>query len=668
MGNPDLLLATPITEQPISPKIPEPVSVVERDAEDLVGEVNTVVSELTTVAEGQLNQPSDEFTGEVQSLVDDAVTLTQDASIAITELKKAINPRAISKEHDSTGRTTLAIQLGSDKVKKDQLSNEIASASNTEAELQAEINSSWSTHHQLKGEVRERADSIPGKLLAVLHLPDKKLQQLDATIQEKEATRTAQMSENYRLQEQRANAEAQLEQVPNAKDLLQAYYEKVANTPLSNAEKRELLRPEALAQLSTPEYIQLWKRLNPYFLSHVTRQGFRDHNAMMYHSSGLQEYHNGFLGIMEDDALIRPPLALSELKSRDEEGVRQWLGDWVFQGDEEEALTRLNKLMNVHLASAPKYPDKTAVHFMAEVVGDDYYGGESGNEVFFIFPSDVIASQHAFAFNGWEKDLTKPQSERKWNDVFIWPENLENPGIQVDAGLVFLPQTTLVDPETGSKYASQIIVGEDGKQKRVLVEDQAVISNYVTYFREVTSNQEHEISQAVQAYKAEPNYYRKRDLEISVAELISERLAQIGVPSDSSFALARSMMQHMYSSSYGQVDDDQLSAAVRESNAHYKRAENPIPAKQYWETFFKQHPESSPKHVVFYDGNPTQAVDSFLRDNGIGQANTATTEGKLLGFDDHHVDDMDTDLRANNGKAELQAMAERIISEHYKQK
>src|SRR6185503_4609999 len=97
------------------------------------------------------------------------------------------------------------------------------------------------------------------------------------------------------------------------------------------------------------------------------------------------------------------------------------------------------------------YPDKIAVHFAAQMVADQFYGGERNNEVFFVYPSDFIASQHEYAFNGWEKDFTKPQSETKWNDVFVWPSNLENPGISVDAGLVFLPDHTPVDPETGSK-------------------------------------------------------------------------------------------------------------------------------------------------------------------------------------------------------------------------
>ena len=100
-------------------------------------------------------------------------------------------------------------------------------------------------------------------------------------------------------------------------------------------------------------------------------------------------------------------------------------------------------------------------------VGDNFYGGERGNEVFFVYPSDVLASQNDYSFNGWQKDFTKMQSEDKWNGVFVWPQDMNNPGISVDAGVVFLPGNIPVDPETGSKYASALKTVES-EEKRVM--------------------------------------------------------------------------------------------------------------------------------------------------------------------------------------------------------
>lgn len=354
----------------------------------------------------------------------------------IVNQKELIDPRSISKKNDQEGRDKLAAEIRESRILRGQLKDQV---SGRETELD------------------QRQESILFKLKQKLNIPDAK------TIE---------------LQKQILEAKTVQDQLPDSREMIKSYYEKVSETPLSNQEKRELLKPEVLASLSTEEYITLWKRLNPQFLSHVTRQGFRDHNAMMYHSAGLQEFHNGFLDVMKDGKELKPPLALDGLRDRDETTVKTLLSSWVLQAENEsEAETRFNNLLNFSFGSAPKYPDKTAVHFAAQVVADDYYGGEEDNEVFFTYPSDFLASQYNFAFNGWEKDFTKPQSEKKWNDVFIWPNSLKDPGISVDAGVVFLPEKVQVDPVTGSKYASEI-KNVDGKDRRVMVENTDLVNKF----------------------------------------------------------------------------------------------------------------------------------------------------------------------------------------------
>lgn len=135
--------------------------------------------------------------------------------------------------------------------------------------------------------------------------------------------------------------------------------------------------------MSTKEYTALWRRLNPYYLSHVTRQGFRDHNVMAYNSGGMQEFHNGFLSVIEDEKMLRPPLALTGLRTRDETAVKDYLSLVLQAEDESTAKDRLIILLNHSMSASPRYPDKTAVHFAPQIALNDYYGGETGNEVFF---------------------------------------------------------------------------------------------------------------------------------------------------------------------------------------------------------------------------------------------------------------------------------------------
>ncbi len=550
----------------------------------------------------------------------DAVVLQPETSIQQTK-KDLFDPRTVSKKNDQAGRDNLASELREKRQERDELHRDMDT---TQTELD------------------ERRSDLIVKLKTKLNIPDKKTQELEAT---------------------KLEQKAKDESLPDTRKMVEAYYEKVAETPLTNQEKRDLLKPEVLSQLSTDEYIALWKRLNPHFLTHVTRQGFRDHNAMFYHSGGMQEYHNGFVGVVQDEKMLRPPLALGGLKNRDETSVKMFLSEWALQADnEEEAKRRFDASIHWSLASAPTYPDKTAVHFATQLVANDYYGGEKDNEIMFVFPSDTLASQHDFTFNGWEKDFTRPQSETKWNDVFMWPNTLEDPGITIDAGVVFLPENTQVDPNTGSKYASEIRQ-IDGVEKRVMIENTGLKTKFIEWTGGLTL--ESPIVQIARNYYNERDYYKQQAMGEDLNRYALQELQKIGFSTDASSALVQDLTRDLiYWNPEGNTE--RFQNMIDNSGARFVRAENTIPAKEYWEKYFTEHPDLKPKHIIYYNGNPTNAIYRFQRENGVGRADTSKTEGQLLGFDDHHVVDVANDPRANQGHGELVAMGNRIIEEHYK--
>jgi len=576
--------------------------------------------------------------------------------------KELVGPRTISKKVDAEGRTETARAILEARASRKATSENIASREQKLQEIAKLTTSSYQQERKIEEELAQRLESLLVKLKSAVGIGDKQASILQREIDTVKSERDALYAQLFAVEEELRTLRKKQEEIPDPKQLIEAYYEKIATTPLSNEQKRRLLKPEVLASLTTEEYIALWRRLNPYFLAHVTRQGFRDHNAMIYHSAGLEEFHNGFLNIMQDDRLLRPSIALAGLKNRDKASVKKWLHDWVLQAeDENQARERLNNLLHFHLAGAPKYPDETAVHFAAQIVADGYYGGESGNEVFFIYPADVLASQYAFAFNGWEKDLTRPQSETKWNDVFVWPQSTENPGIPIDAGFVFLPASTPVDPQTGSKYASEVIV-IDGQEKRVMIEDSALVNAFVEWGRKLDKSSP--LIRLFTEYKEEEDYYRQESLRKECFATFVRELEGLGFKPDASEALASELISEMHVRDT--LDQEILEYIVRRAGANWKRAENPVPAKEYWESFFAKNPHLRPKHVVYYDGDPTTAVYEFLQQNNIGRADTSKTEGPLLGFDDNHVLDMENDPRANKGYDELVAIANEIIKEYYR--
>lgn len=534
-----------------------------------------------------------------------------------------------------------------------------------------QFDESYTEEQQAARDLALRREERLVKLKRKLHIGDKKVSELETQLEGVRSGRSTLGNQAEATAYQLEELKQRQAEIPDPKELLKAYYEKQETQPLTNPEKRELLVPEVLESLSTEEYIALWRRLNPYFLSHVTHQGFRDHNAMFYHSGGLQQFHEGFVSVLGDEKQLRPPLAINGLRTRDEVSVRAYLNRWVLEApNQQEAEDRFNKLLHFSLASAPHYPDKTAVHLATQLVADEFYGGERGNEIFFLFPSDIIASQYNFAFNGWEKDFTKPQSETKWNDVFVWPVTVDNPGIPVDTGFVFLPENTPVDPDTGSKYASEVRI-IDGKEQRVLVEDTNLVNTFQEWARNL--NDESPVAKALAEYKSVETHGEEdvqRRTRGVLSEVLTQELQKLSFSDDAVKAFVQKFNVNLIIRS---LDEKILVEDLREAGANWKRAENPVPSKDYWELYFTRHPDLKPKHLIYYNGGPTTAIYEFQQKNNIGRADTSETEGELLGFTDHHViinsetGDMvvKQDPRAIVGYKELVEMGNKIIAGHY---
>jgi hypothetical protein len=596
------------------------------------------------------------------------------------QLKQETNPRLISKKVDPQGRTELAGNILSIRSEKRLAKTDIQEHETKIGEYSQSKKDTWRTKEGKEQELEKRQEKRIVKLKNFLGLRDKKIAALRIAIELNSSARRKLFDDSQKAENELKSLQKNLSDMSNPGDLLSAYYEKISTEPIDHEQKSELLDPEALSQLSEEEYIALWKRLNPHFVSHVTRQGFRDHNAMVYHSGGMQEFSNGLVDMLGDGKLLRPPIAArGGLRSRDESSIREWLSGYVLEAEnEEEAKKKLAGFLHHTIATAPKYPDETAVHFANEIVSDSYYGGERNNEVFIVYPSDVIASQYCYAFNGAQKDFTKPQSEQKWNDVFVWPQTVENPGISIDAGIVFLPNETRVDSETGSKYASKVET-VNGEEKRVMMEDEKLISAFINWAESL--NDESPVIKALKEYNESKKdmWSRRQDNEKICFDVFRKEIIQLGFSEEAANDIIRSLFgsvngiyQFEYDGKIG-FGDSKKDAAInklRDASANWKRAENSITAKEYWENFFQKNPQVRPKHVEYYNGDPTAAIYMFQRKHNIGKADTSGIDGVLLGFEENHVppEVIDRDPRSNPGYEELVSTARRIIKDHYKTK
>jgi len=577
------------------------------------------------------------------------------------DIYDAIDPRSISKERDPEGRDVLAKQVWDSRRTAQELRSGEMSVTEKLQKISSDAPVITSAYSEARMDLMKREQKPAAKLRSLLKIPDRAKSILEQKVIDLDNALNDQLIEQTKLLKEQEGIEASLGELPNARELIDSYYEKVSSLPLTNEEKRELLTPESLENLSTDEFIALWRRLNPFFLSHVTRQGFRDHtgnDVMVSHDSGYREFDEGFTKVMNNGRTLLPPLGRIGLADLSDETVNEFVSRFFSDTTElspEDAKERFSRFLNFGLASAPKYADITATHFAAQIVSDAYYGGESGNEVMFVYPSDVLASQHPFAFNGREKTFTAPQSETKWNDVFVWTDP-NNPGVPVDSGIVFLPKSTNVDPETGSKYASES-TEIDGTTTRKLIKDDELESRFENWCGELGPD----ITNVVEDYKSERNYFDQQDKERIARDVIKEAIKELGFPEDVIHKLGSAVFSNLIR--WGKIDPEDISEILERTGASYKRPDNAIPAKEYWEEYFRKNPQVRPAHIHYYDGSPTTGVYNFLQENGIGSADTSKEYGSLLGFEDNHVLDMESDTRSNQGYDELLTKANRRINE-----
>lgn len=520
-------------------------------------------------------------------------------------------------------------------------------------------------------------------------------EKLDQRVNEIEEITTAIESIDRELIEARRH----LDSLPDPDRAIERFSDEMLRTPLSVEERKELMRPEVLSALSLEEYVQVWRRINPYFVSHVTRQGIRDHTAMIYHSAGMHAYHDGFESILRNGDELRPPRVVHDsLDPTCRDSIERFLtSKGVF---DEPTMTAAQELFDRHihetLASAPKYPDSGAIHFAAQTVLDDYYGGESNNEIFAIYPADLIASQYCFGFNGWSADFTRPQTEDKWNDVFVWDQERVQIAIPLDAGIVFLPRSTMVDPVTGSRYALSE-QEESGKTQYVPARHQDFDKRFAEWCEEIPK--EGELAQAIlklnslrvqKSIERDPHEFgilknQIEETEDSFKQVVRATLQQLQTPAD----IAEHMYENLLKLAEGMTYNNWLCDGVRSGEKRfcidefYRRsfdylrpASNPIPAMQYWESRFDREPEIRPRHIVYYDGTPREAVARFLTSNGISSRESARDTGNygqdspsqedlLLGFGANHVTDIENDPRANRGLEELTRIGHELIAERF---
>ena len=450
-----------------------------------------------------------------------------------------------------------------------------------------------------------------------------------------------------------------------AKTMLDNFYikqkEKWANSEYTKEDMTKYFSEEHLASLSLEDYPLLLKRFPCEMVAHVTRQGIRDHVGMIYHSAGEGAYVDGFMKMVEDGRL-RSPLGVYLVEGEKEQAIAKFLHLDKFKS-REESLEYLSTLTDVQQGEAGSYADKMAVHFATEEVADCYYGSEKGNEIFVAYPSAFIASQ--YYFNG---QLTK-RGGGYWNDQWVWAN--EEKGMDLNAGLVFIPEDAKVDKKTGSRYE----IDENRKPVKN--------SEYQTVFRRVVdsadfhhfANQVMEITGKLNQHWDEPNLLPKNRELLKKLEPFRQRLEQEFGITDKRLQHTILDYHHLFSLDIQKKNQDEgrgdpfdsidstISGALKNEGILFSEAKDTISSKEFWEAHFTKNATKKPSKIVYYKGaDPTRALWQWRETQGIGKK----SGDKDVGFVQRNIDR--SAPQAIVGLDRFKVLSEKVIEDYFTQK
>lgn len=412
-----------------------------------------------------------------------------------------------------------------------------------------------------------------------------------------------------------------------------------------------------LRSLPLEDYTLLLKRFPSEMVTHVTRQGIRDHAGWMYHSGGIGAYANTFVDIMKSKRLLSPlGTFLAETERRQAIANLLRLDQYETEEAARNSAVTINRLSNANIGGKGSYADLSSVHFAAEEVADEYYGAERGNEIFFAFPSAMIASQYRHFGKLIEG------GDGKHNDLWVWGQ--EQSGMSTDAGIVFLPATTPVCPRTGSRYEldEQLNPSVNEELKSELIA--AVQHPDFVALAESALPMLVDVSR----YWSEERTANEARLQAYQQQLRDK----LGIQSPEAIAILSnySSLNSLFYTHKQRPDfrgfdtrfEDTVVAAMQSQALYYTPAKAPIPAQELWERFFAERPHLKPSKIVYYsEASPTEALHEWRRREGLEKK----AKSPDMGFTNHAI--TPGSPQANIGFERFQTLADEVIRDYFKE-
>ncbi|MBT6142896.1 hypothetical protein HOH51_00100, partial [bacterium] len=235
-----------------------------------------------------------------------------------------------------------------------------------------------------------------------------------------------------------------------------------------------------------------------------------------------------------------------------------------------------------------------------------------------------------------------------WNDQWVWQKEMQ--GMDLNAGIVFLPENARVSQESGSRY--------------FLTEDKKPVFNQVLrdtlhslFLNENFRNKFIKYYNDFQNLGWSDDYLKPHKIDEFLA-FMNEN----GVHADNLdlFIILSNKVEFVDWSTESEIDTFIVNL-MRDAGLYFETVSNTVSSREFWEDYFERNPESRPNKIVYYDVSlsPSDALCSWQKRFGL----TKTHKSADLGKPESLVERSSVD--ANEGGAAFRQLVREIADEHF---
>ncbi len=568
--------------------------------------------------------------------------------------------KEFSKENAQTERDSLAHEIKASRRERQTKLTDVKKESATSSEILEKVAEDLTS---LAQEIEAISNNSFSKLANFIKLGrlKKQLREASDLKDEVESKKTASDKTISTLSISKEKLPAEFEE---SKRKIEAFYqrqmEKWKKLPYEKSDVEKFFNKDYLTSLSLADYETLLARFSSNMVTHVTRQGVRDHSGMVEHSVGLGKNWNGFKELVKDRRL-KHAIELKITEDDKEAAIARYF-NLANTPTKESALYKLERFTGLNTQHyAGSFVDFHAVHFAVKSVANEFYGSESGNEIFIAYPSYVMASNYFH-----RRDPHVPLDGSNYNDLWVYIE--EDDEMPVDAGVVFIPKNARVNPNTGSKYEIDEKDEALPDSERIHKIIEIIKLDGFKDFSHKARRQLGEMQDGFSGYLRGDKYGHEAEFE-AIETLLTE-LKEIYpeiTEEETRVVMNYGFLWKLHITEPRDTHDrviEIIEGRLIDLGMYYKKSKTTISSEEYWERYFAEHPSQKPSKIVYYEGeDPTSALTNWQRETGqsYGKDHASIEENQLQVGGDNAVLPGEIIIEMQKFKS----IAERVIDNFY---